>query len=467
MRVHLVTLMLVLTAGVGFAQNRPLPVAQATTAPAPQLNPQPPPAPAFMGFGTELPSPRAVSVGAPPTVGSSEQFFCPDPLAVGPDLARRQVGQFWARGEYLLWWTEGNRLPPLVTTGVPGATPLQGAIGQPGTQVLYGDSYFDDRPRSGGRFTAGLWLDTCRPFGLEGSYFFLADRNTHFAAASDSTVNSTLIARPFFDVLTGLQNAQLVAFPALAGGTNLITVTGLGLASGDIRASSYSRIQGGDLNAVCGLCAGCDYWLHALGGFRYLHLGEGLAIRERSRVNPALPAGTPFFGGSTITVADQFDTRNNFYGGQVGLRGEVRRGRVFFEAQGKVALGVTNQAVDVQGSTAITAPDGMMTVTPVGFLASGSNSGRFERNRFSVVSEVGVNGGYQVTNFCRVFVGYNFIHWSSVVRPGDQIDLGLSGTRIPTDTRYNPGTGPARPGIPFRDTGMWIQGVSFGAEVRF
>jgi hypothetical protein len=458
MRAHLVATVLVLTAGMGLAQGRPGPFAQAARDPAP--------APSLTGSGSEWPPPSAVTV-APPPVGSSEQVFSPDDRTVGPDMGRGRGGRFWARGEYLLWWTEGSRLPPLVTTGVPGATPFQGAIGQPGTQVLYGDSHPDGRPRSGGRFTAGLWCDPCQPFGVEGSYFFLANRTTNFSAASDSTVNSTLIARPFFDVLTGNQNAQLVAFPALAGGTNLLTPTGLGLASGDIRASTYSRIHGGDVNAICGLCAGCDYWVHALAGFRYLHLGEGIAIHEHSRVNPVLPAGSPFFGGSSISVADQFDTRNNFYGGQVGLRGEVRRGRVFVEAQGKVALGVTNQVVEVQGATAITSPDGVTTVTPAGFLASGTNSGRFERNRFSVVTEVGVNGGYQVTDSFRVFVGYNFLHWSSVVRPADQIDLGLSGTNIPTDNRYNPGTGPARPGVPFRDTGMWIQGVSFGAEVRF
>ena len=84
----------------------------------------------------------------------------------------------------------------------------------------------------------------------------------------------------------------------------------------------------------------------------------------------------PPFGGSTISITDQFDTRNNFFGGQVGLRGEVRSGRMFVEVQSQVALGVTNQIVDIHGSTAITPPGGVTAVTPVGFLASGSNSGR-------------------------------------------------------------------------------------------
>lgn len=378
------------------------------------------------------------------------------------------AGRFWLRAEYLLWWTRGDQSPPLVTTGVPGTTPLPGALGQPGTSVLYGGTGGDNRPRSGGRFTAGFWLDPCRRFGLDASYFFLAPRATSFDAASDAALGSALLARPFTDVLTGAQNAQLVAFPALAGGVPGLNLGSTGLASGQVHASSYSRFQGADVNAFCNLCSGCNYWVQTLAGFRYLQLNEGVAVSESTRVNPGLPAGSPFFGGSTIAVSDQFDTRNNFYGGQVGLRGEVRRGRVFAQAQAKVALGVTNQTLDIFGSTAITPPrGGPAAVTPAGFLATASNSGHFTRNRFSVVPEVGVNAGVQVTDHLRVFVGYNFLYWSSVLRAADQVDIALSGTQLPTDTRYNPAAGPARPAPLFRDTGYWAQGVSFGAEIGF
>src|SRR5438094_672952 len=30
------------------------------------------------------------------------------------------TGTIWGRVEYLLWWTKGDRLPPLVTTSPPG-----------------------------------------------------------------------------------------------------------------------------------------------------------------------------------------------------------------------------------------------------------------------------------------------------------------------------------------------------------
>ena len=445
-----------LAAGPSLAQVKPDPPAASTGSPAQAVAADPL---AQYQRSDALPAPRPAPF--------QDRIFTHDDTIATPAGPRGRAGQFWLRGEYLLWWTKGSQLPPLVTTGLPGTTPLPGALGQTGTTVIYGDSDISSRPRSGGRFTAGVLCDPCYPFGFDASYFFLADRKTSFDAASNSALGSSLIARPFFDVLGNFQNAQLVAFPALASGTNILTAGGMGLASGDIRIDTYSRLQGGDINAFCGLCSDCNYWVQMLVGVRYLQLDEGISIIENTRVNPALPAGTPFFGGSTISMTDQFDTRNTFYGGQLGLRGGYRSGRAFLEVQGKLALGVTNQIVDIRGSTAITPPGGATAVTPVGFLASGSNSGRFVRNEFSVVPEVGVNAGYQITDHFRAFVGYNFLYWSSVVRPADQIDGGLSGTQIPTDTRFNPATGPARPGALVRDTGFWVQGVSFGGEFRF
>lgn len=413
-----------------------------------------------------LPQPH-VELGAPSSPPLEDYWIGGDQPGVLADGGRGAGGQFWLRGEYLLWWTRGAQSPPLVTTGVTGLSPLPGAFGQSGTSTLYGGSGDDNRPRSGGRFTGGFWLDPCRMVGVEGSYFFLANRTSHFDATSDATLGSRLIARPFFDALSGAQNAQLVAFPALANGSNMLTATGIGLASGDINVSTYNRLQGAEVNALCGLCSGCDYWVQMLAGFRYLNLEEGISISETTRVNPALPALTPFFGGSTISIVDRFDTRNNFYGGQVGLRGEVRRGRVFLELQSKIALGVTHQTVDIQGSTSIATPNGTTSTFPVGFLASGNYSGHYEQDKFTVVPEVGVNAGVLLTPHLRAFVGYNFLYWSSVVRPGDQINTNLNGTQIPTDTRYNPAAGPFQPSATIRDTGFWVQGVSFGLEFRY
>jgi hypothetical protein len=214
-------------------------------------------------------------------------------------------------------------------------------------------------------------------------------------------------------------------------------------------------------------CGGCHYWWRLLGGFSFLELNDGLGIAESTQVNPTLPAGSPLFGGSTINMNDQFNTYNYFYGGQIGSWSQLCWGRVFVDLLGTVGLGVTHSVVDIGGSTAITSPTGTTTVIPAGFLASGSNSGHFTQNRFAVLPQVGFNVGYMITNNFRVFVGYTFLYWSSVVRAGDVVDTGLSGTQIPTDTRYNPQTGPQRPAAAFQGTDFWAQGINFGLVYRY
>ena len=44
--------------------------------------------------------------------------------------------------------------------------------------------------------------------------------------------------------------------------------------------------------------------------------------------------------------------------------------------------------------------------------------------------------GYQVTQGIRVFAGYNFLYWSSVARPGDQINRMVDERTIPIANAY-------------------------------
>jgi hypothetical protein len=122
------------------------------------------------------------------------------------------------RGEFLLWWIKDSQVPPLVTSGAPGATALPGVIGQPGTTVLFSGSDVENQVREGGRFTAGFWLNDSRTIGLEGSYFFLGSRSLRFDDSSNGALGSAMIARPFYDVIGNMQNAELVAFPGIAAG---------------------------------------------------------------------------------------------------------------------------------------------------------------------------------------------------------------------------------------------------------
>lgn len=355
-------------------------------------------------------------------------------------------GRVWASAEYLLWWIEGQRVPPLVTTG-----PVEsaGVLGAPGTTVLFGGKDVEDDAHSGGRFSIGTWLNECQTIGLEASYFFLGTRGTEFTAGGSGLPGSPVIARPTVNGITGGETAELVNFP--------------GAESGTIHVSTSSRLQGVEVNALGNICCACCYSIDLLGGFRYLELREGIGIAENILVNPSVPT----IGGTTFSVMDQFDTRNQFYGGQLGVRAEYRWGKLFADLAGGAALGTNHEEIDIHGTTVITPPGGPRTTLAGGILALPTNSGHFSRDRFAVVPELDVLIGYQVTPRIRVFVGYGLLYGINFARPGDIIDRTVNLTQIPSTA--GPGTlvGPARPALVLRDTSFWAQGVSLGVEVRY
>jgi hypothetical protein len=397
----------------------------------------PPPPPPVKGevFGSPW---GAYTAGA--AVPSAE-FVSSTPHLPGP--AEPPSSCFYASAEYLLWWTQGQRVPPLVTTGTADS---QGILGIPGTTVLSGGDTVGTGVRSGGRFTLGFWMDDEKNTAIEGTFLFLGQRSFSFAANSSMF---PLLARPFFNLNTGTEFREVATTP--------------GISVGQVAVDNPSRLWGGELNLRCNLCCGCWGRLDLLGGFRYLELDEGLNITESLL---ALP-GSGSLAGSNIVVSDRFGTRNQFYGAQAGLDYEINRGRWSLDLRGKLALGETHEVVNIAGNQVIISPTGAVTTANGGLLALASNSGHFDRNRFAVMPEVGVTLGYQLTDWCRLTVGYNFLYWSSVVRPGDQIDRVIDVSQIPNSGLNNPSTGFARPTATVRDTGFWAQGISFGVAFRY
>jgi hypothetical protein len=402
---------------------------------------------------------------------------CGSPDCLGCGAAPGCEGEFcrygngnrlWCSAEFLQWWIKQGQVPPLATVGTVNSL---GALG-PGTTTLFGGD-LNYGERLGGRFTIGYWLDSCQTRGIEASYFFLGGPSDNFSASSSDLPGSLLLARPFFNVNSLLQDSQQVSFPDIINGS--------------IGISSNSQLQGAEFNLVCNRCCCCNdccqtdscqtdscqtdccyqsgHRVDLIAGFRYLGLNEDLHIAENLTFLPTAPS--PFVPGETITVVDGFGTRNNFYGGQIGARGEWCRGRWFMNVLGKVALGDTHQEVRISGTTDFTDP-GVPTVRQQGgLLALPTNIGSYSRDQFSVVPEIGINVGRQLTDHLRVFAGYTLLYWSSVVRPGDQIDFIVNPTQLPTST--GPGTlvGEARPAFAFHNTDFWAQGINLGLELRW
>jgi hypothetical protein len=356
----------------------------------------------------------------------------------------------WFRTEYLLWRVRSGPAPPLVTTSPQTSG---GVLGRPGTSILFGGP-LDYEERSGGRFTIGYWFDQCRCFGLEGVFFFLGERTIKFDSASNG---DPLLARPFFNTQTNAQDAELVANTAIPGMPRVIPLTGR------ISVRSSDELWGAEANGVFNICRDCCNSLDLLAGFRYIRLSEDLVINEHLLVPPT----SPTFAGATFDLLDSFQTRNQFYGGQIGVRRDWRWRRWDLEFMTKVALGDMHQVVDIGGATIITPPGGPSSTFNGGLLTQPTNIGHFSRDRFAVVPEVGVTIGYQITQHMRFYAGYNFLYLSDVVRPGQQVDFAVNPTQLPTGT--TPGTlvGARRPAFVFRESDFWAQGFVLGLEFKF
>jgi hypothetical protein len=353
--------------------------------------------------------------------------------------------RFFLDAEFLLSWIKDSRVPALVTKGSP-RDPLIGALGQPGTVVLFG-GVVDNEERSGGRFTAGYWLDCGHTVGLEAVSFFLGKRSVPFTASSSASSQSPFLARPFFNIRAGVEDVDNVAAPGFQAGT-----IAFDLSSRLVGAEANARVNQ-DLNGPCSKVS-------FLGGFRYMNLDENLAIDEAAALVPVGRANQGF-------VADRFDTASRFYGGQFGVGTTFLRDRWHLDMQGKVAFGLTDEVIDIFGATRITQPSGRSVVFPAGFLALPTNTGHFTRDRFTVVPEVDFALSCQVNDHLRVHVGYNFLYWSRVVRPGNQIDRVINITQLPSSQGPGFVTSPFRPVFAFQGTDFWAQGIDMGLEIDF
>lgn len=352
---------------------------------------------------------------------------------------------FYASGEYLLWWVKGQQLPPLVTTSAPQDL---GFLGQPTTTVLFGNSTINGGPVSGARFRAGLYLDPECWEAIEISGFFLGGQSANFSANSNQY---PVLARPFFSLNTGTQFSELIALP--------------GQSTGNVNISTPSSLWGMQANMRYKCCCGCNYRVGILAGFRYLDLRESINITEQ--VTGTAQAAAPFTN-ATDTVFDRFATYNHFYGGQVGAEGRYVYGRWVFDVRGMLGIGGTHTDIRIDGGQTLVAADGTVTSSKGGLLALPSNIGHFGTNHFSFVPEISLNVGYQITPHLRTFLGYNFLYWTGVLRPADQIDRNLDVTQIPNFpvAGATPVAG-THPFVPFKASDFYAQGMTLGLEFTY
>lgn len=362
-------------------------------------------------------------------------------------IAPFQHGRLVVGGEYLLWWVRAQDAPPLLTTSSAAAN---GIIGQGDTRVIYGNNTLVDTQHNGARFSAAYWFNDL--WALDGNVWLLARNQGGFAATSN---DFPVLARPFVNANTGANFSELIASPGLATGSALI--------------ESETSLWGAELNArralLCYPCARVDVLL----GFRNFNLNETLSITERFARTPNSNTG---IGVPTVTdgvVNDRFRTENHFYGVNVGLAGELRRGWWYLAGRVGVGLGTMNQQAEVSGFQQLNTTTGPLTASGGLLAVPGANIGRFTQNRFGAVTDAGLTLGVYITPNLRLGVGYNLMYVNSVVRPAGQIDPALDVTRIPNFPVGNvPAVNGVRPTIvPLRTTDFFTQGITFSLMWSF
>jgi hypothetical protein len=350
-----------------------------------------------------------------------------------------------------MWWTKSGSAPPLITRGSPNAF-NPGALGEHGTQILFGGSPLDPGMFSGVRLNGGFWLND--NLGIDASFFSLFQRSIVFNAASNPN-GYPVIARPYYDVQSGMESSYVDSYP--------------GLAVGGSSASFSSVLRGFELNLTAKAVDNDLLRVEAFLGYRQLNLNESLVIQDN--IAALQPGFLTFDGGpadppTSLADFDSFITSSNFYGAQVGTRVNWNVNRWNINLLGKLAMGVSQQLVTINGATTLYTPGAAPVTTAGGILAQSTNIGRYFSDQFAVVPEFGLNLGYQATPWMQVKFGYTFLLLSSVARPGEQIDRRVNANNVPSDPSFGTTGGPALPTFTFDHSVYWAQGLNVGLEFR-
>ena len=378
-----------------------------------------------------------------------DEHAAPDIPATGPWSAPACPGfDCWVEADYLLWWVKKGPLPlPLVTTS---------SLDDPDVAILFGGNGIDYHTVSGGRLTAGAWLDHYGTIGIDARGFLLETRSVRHRFSSNADGEPPL-GIPFNNADDGSADFADFATP--------------GETVGRLDISSSTRLWGGETNLIFNFMRSPGLELEAVGGFRYLNLRESIRIdgSTGALAGQELNFGGDSFGPPAVTTtSDRFTTENSFYGGQFGARARLRWDRLFVDVTGKLAFGCTQEDVRVAGvSSLLAGPVGPLRTLPGGILAQPSNSGGRGQDEFAVVPEAEVRLGLHVGRCLCVSVGYNFLYWSRVARPGKQIDSFLSPGLPPTFAEFGARVEPLRPLPLISSTDFWAQGVSAGLEFTF
>ena len=124
--------------------------------------------------------------------------------------------RFQISAGYVFTWFRGGNFPPLTSTGSVNDQP-SGALGQPNT-VLLTNGVREPGLSSAFRTSITYWLKDPEVYSLDADFFIMEQRTLAKRYESDGA-GVPLLARPYFNVGNGAEDAQLFAIPGVLRGT--------------------------------------------------------------------------------------------------------------------------------------------------------------------------------------------------------------------------------------------------------
>ena len=338
-----------------------------------------------------------------------------------------EAPRVWMTPEYVHYWQNTTtRLPELLSNADPTDSFPVGSY--------YGNKGISWNDGNGVKLTVGAWIDDKKSYGIELTGFYIP-RQTQSAG---------------YNPLPGNVDAFFSDYSA--GSPPFIKQNFFPSDPGSNASFHYSTEQyGGEANGLIHIGdwepAG-DLKIRAdgLGGFRYFGLQDSYSDEYNE------PNAGFFYN-------DYFKTENNFYGANLGAHVRLEYERFFAEITPKIALGVTDESVGVNGSNSVPIVPG-----PGGFYASGNKLGHRSNDTFAYLPQITIKLGYTISRNVEAFVGYDALYLSDVARVENQISTQLDGNTI---AGFNAGAAPDQsPSMNVQSSSLFEQGVTAGLTFK-
>ncbi len=427
--------------------------------------------------------------------------------------------RFWFRSEALFWFMtgNGNRVPALATRGTV-TNPV--AIGEEipsnvGTlsksETIFGDDEFGNDLRYGVRFNVGAWVTPYQNIGVEANYFTLGsdkDRFNSYNMYLDG--NHYVYARPFNNVGTGLEDRKILSYPysdatpATSSANDFVyqiddpnlrfyTPGGNPVGKGGMVALADSFLDGADVAAKFRLYYDADQCnnynaVNMLAGYQYMRYNSSLTVWDDTN--------------HTKLTIDDFDARNSFNGGLVGLNFETASQGWKLNGGIKLGFGAMTRRMQIYGDTATYTTDSPEWVKSLygdqntwadwnyiadvadqsssvrqvladngltpddirgGTLALNTNMGEYKDTKFLIIPTANLGASYDFTQHFSLNVGYELTYLGNLWTATGAVPSEIDSNNLPGTSA----DGVFSPTFNTKSRELWIQGANVGAQLMF